>query len=85
MVWAEALEPLFRSGEIEIAASNITHEADAAAARLYGELAAHDSMAGRPSGAAREALLVTLSAFAATIPEMIAVGRLMMNSLPHEN
>ena len=85
MVSAEALEPLFRSGEIEVAASNITHEADAAAARLYGELAAHDSMAGRPSGAAREALLVTLSAFAATIPEMIAVGRLMMNSLLHEN
>ena len=85
MVSAEALEPLFRSGEIEVAASNITHEADAAAARLYGELAAHDSTAGRPSGAARESLLVTLGAFAATIPEMIAVGRLIMNSLPPEN
>ena len=85
MASAEALEPLFRGGEIEVAASNIAREADAAAARLYGELAAHDSTAGRPSGAARESLLVTLGAFAATIPEMIAVGRLIMNSLPREN
>lgn len=85
MASAEALEPLFRGGEIAVAASNIAREADAAAARLYGELAAHDLPPGRPTGAAREALLATLGAFAATIPEMIAVGRLLTNALPREN
>ena len=85
MASAEALEPLFRDGEIAAAASNFTREADAAAARLYGELAAHDSPPGRPTGTAREALLATLGAFAATIPEMIAAGRLLANALPREN
>ncbi len=85
MASAEALEPLFRNGEIEFAASSIAREADAAAARLYGELKLHDSKVGRPSGAARETLLATLGAFAATIPEMIVVGRLMKNTLPREN
>ena len=79
---AEALEPLFRNGDIEAAASRIASGADATAARLGGELAAHDSPQGRPTGAAREALLATLGAFASTIPEMIAVGRLMVAALP---
>lgn len=81
-VSAEALEPLFRSGEIEAAAARIASGADAAAVRLGGELAAHDSPEGRPTGGAREALLATLGAFASTIPEMIAVGRLMVDALP---
>ena len=85
MASAEALEPLFRKGDIEVAASNIAREADAAAAFLYGELVAHDSLPGRPTGAAREALLTTLGAFAATIPAMIAVGRLLSAALPLEN
>ncbi len=79
---AEALEPLFRGGEIESAASQIAGAADVAAARLGAELAAHDSALGRPTGAAREALLAALGAFAATIPEMIAVGRLLLGALP---
>lgn len=82
MASAEALEPLFQSGDIEADASRIATGASAAAARLAAELAAHDSAPGRPSGAAREALLTTLGAFASTIPEMITVGRLMMAALP---
>lgn len=81
---AAALEPLFKSGDIAAAASNIAREADVAAARLSGELAAHDSPPGRPTGAARAALLATLDAFAATIPEMIAVGRLLTSALPRD-
>ncbi|MDA0229796.1 MAG: hypothetical protein O3B21_06360 [Proteobacteria bacterium] len=85
MASAEALEPLFLDGKVEAAASSIAREADAAAARLSGELMTHDTLPGRPTGAARQALLATLGAFAATIPEMIAVGRLLTNALPREN
>ena len=79
---AEALEVLFKNGEIEAAAQQIARAADTSAARLGGELAAHDTPQGRPQGAAREALLATLGAFAATIPEMITVGRLLVGALP---
>jgi hypothetical protein len=79
---AAALEPLFKNGEIEAAAAHIAGAADAAAARLGAELGAHDSPEGRPTGAAREALLATLGGFAATIPEMITVGRLLTAALP---
>ncbi len=79
---ADALAPLFKSGEIEAAAAELGNTADATAARLGVELAAYDSPEGRPSGAAREQLLATLGAFAATIPKMITVGRLLKDALP---
>ena len=82
MASSAALEPLFRNGEIEAAAAQVTTAGDAAAARLGAELAAHDRPAGRPTGAEREATLATLAAFAATIPEMITVGRLLTGALP---
>ena len=82
MVSAQALEPLFLNGDIEADASRIATGADTAAARLAVELAAHDSPEGRHTGAAREALLATLGAFTATIPEMITVGRLLAAALP---
>ena len=81
---AEALVPLFKGGEIEDAATRIAAGADTAAVRLNKELIVHDSPEGRPTGTAREQLLVTLAAFAATIPEMIAVGRLMAAALPRD-
>ena len=79
---AEALEPLFQNGDIEAAARQIARAADASADRLAADLAVHDLPPGRPTGAAREALLDTLGAFAATIPEMITVGRLLVGALP---
>ena len=78
----EALEPLFRNGDIAAAAAGIRGAADVAALRLGAELAGHDTAAGRPTGERREALLATLGAFAATIPEMIVVGRLLAAALP---
>ncbi|HJN59690.1 MAG TPA: hypothetical protein QF630_01470 [Alphaproteobacteria bacterium] len=82
MASAAALEPLFRSGEIEAEAARVASAADTAAAQLGTELAAHDSALGRPTGAARQALLATLGDFADTIPEMITVGRLLVAALP---
>lgn len=79
---ADALVPLFQNGKIETAAAEIGERADIEAAHLGAEFAAHDSPNGRPSGAAREALLATLAAFANTIPEMITVGRLLTSALP---
>jgi len=79
---ADALAPMFLSGDIEDTATRIATGANTAAARLAGELTPHDLPAGRPSGAAREQLLATLTAFSATIPEMITVGRLMAGALP---
>ena len=84
MAAAEALEPLFKSGEVEAAAVKIFGAADESAKQLSAELSVHDSPEGRPSGAAREALLATLGAFANTIPEMIAVGGLMRAALPQD-
>ena len=81
---ADALAPMFLDGDIEDTATRIAAGADTAAARLSSELAAHDSSAGRPTGAAREELLATLVAFASTIPEMITVGRLMAGALPRD-
>ena len=79
---ANALIPLFQGGEIEEAATRIAAIADSNALRLGKELTINDLPGGRPTGATREQLLVTLADFAATIPEMIAVGRLMAAALP---
>ena len=84
MAAAAALEPLFQNGAIATAAAEIAQAADDEAARLGSEMAAHDLAEGRPTGAARENLLATLGAFAATIPEMITVGRLMSGALPRD-
>jgi len=79
---ADALAPLFQNGEIETAAVEIGTAANGAALSLDAELREFDTAEGRPSGAAREELLATLGAFADTTPEMITVGRLLMDALP---
>ncbi len=81
---AIALAPLFQDGEIEDAAARIAAIADSATVCLVKELTINDSPEGRPTGATREQLLVTLADFAATIPEMITVGRLMAAALPRD-
>lgn len=81
---ASALESLFKGGQIEDTAKRITAGADAAVDCLYKELLERDPPEGGPAGVAREELQATLAAFAATIPEMITVGRLMSAALPQD-
>ncbi|MGD9537423.1 MAG: hypothetical protein AB7P52_17975 [Alphaproteobacteria bacterium] len=81
----DRLEPAFRLGAVRDAAAAYRRAADAEIATLLpAARQALDERGGAQPPAEAAGLAETLDAFAALIPEMIAVGRLIRAALPSE-
>jgi hypothetical protein len=79
----DRLTPPFRDGDVARASDALADAGNKVAADFVDTVRAHDLAEGRPSGGdARLTLVKTLDDFAATIPEMIVVGRLLRAALP---